>query len=119
MNYETCCEPFISGSQKAPTAEALMRSRYTAYTQRNTPYLLATWHPDTRPASLDLNESPRPAWIGLKVIRHEQQDESHALVEFVARYKINGRAFKLHETSRFLNVDGQWFYLDALDSETD
>ncbi|NWG39888.1 MAG: zinc chelation protein SecC [Hydrogenophilaceae bacterium] len=95
-----------------------MRSRYTAYTRRDAPYLLATWHPDTRPASLDLDEPPLPAWIGLDVIRHQQQDDSHAIVEFVARYKINSRAFKLHETSRFLRQADQWFYLDALDAQT-
>ena len=96
-----------------------MRSRYTAYTRHDAPYLLATWHPDTRPASLDLDEPPQPAWIGLKLIRHEKQDDTHAIVEFVARYKINGRAFRLRETSRFLRQAGQWFYLDALDTETD
>lgn len=90
-----------------------MRSRYTAYARHDTPYLLATWHPDTRPASLDLDEPPQPAWIGLKLIRHEQQNDTHAIVEFVARYKINGKAFKLHEISRFVHEHGQWFYLDG------
>lgn len=96
-----------------------MRSRYTAYTRRDEPYLLSTWHPDTRPATLDLEQSPHPAWIGLKVIRHEQQDDTHALVEFVARYKINGRAYKLQEASRFVNENGHWLYLDALETESD
>jgi len=90
-----------------------MRSRYTAYTRRDTTYLLATWHPDTRPASLDLEQPPLPKWIDLKLMRHEQQDDTHAIVEFIARYKINGRAHKLHEISRFVHEHGQWFYLDG------
>jgi SEC-C motif domain protein len=118
-DYAVCCGRFISGSLLPSTAGELMRSRYTAYTRRDEHYLLSTWHPDTRPTSLDLHQSPQPAWIGLKVVRHEQPDDTHAIVEFVARYKINGRAHKLHETSRFLKLDGRWLYLDALDTETD
>jgi SEC-C motif-containing protein len=112
-DYAACCGQFINDSYTAPTAEVLMRSRYAAYTLRNEAYLLATWYPSTRPASLNLDEPPSPKWIGLQVLRHELQDDSHAIVEFVARYKINGRAIKLHETSRFLREHGQWFYLDG------
>ena len=90
-----------------------MRSRYTAFALCLESYLLATWHTSTRPASLRLDEPPTPKWIGLKVLHHRQQDESHALVEFVALYKINGRAFKLHEISRFVFESGLWFYLDG------
>lgn len=90
-----------------------MRSRYTAYVLGNEPYLLTTWHPTTRPAALRLDEEPRPRWIGLTVKRHEIQDADHAIVEFVARYKINGRAFRLHETSRFVRAEGRWFYVEG------
>ncbi len=90
-----------------------MRSRYTAYTLSNEPYLLNTWHASTRPASLKLDEPPVLKWIGLKVLRHEQHDDTHAVVEFVARHKINGRAFKLHESSHFVNEVGYWFYVDG------
>ena len=90
-----------------------MRSRYTAYVLGNESYLLATWHLTTRPAALHLDEEPRPRWIGLTVKRQEQQDEDRAVVEFVARYKLNGRAFKLHETSRFVRAEGRWFYVDG------
>jgi SEC-C motif-containing protein len=110
---------YLNGRALPPTAEALMRSRYAAYTLHNDAYLLATWHPHTRPAALELDQSPQPAWIGLKVIRHQPQDDTHAVVEFVARYKLNGRALKLHETSRFMKIEGRWLYLDALDKETD
>lgn len=90
-----------------------MRSRYSAYALNNEPYVLYTWHASTRPASLNLAEQPAPKWIGLKVLRHEQQDDSHAIVEFVARYKVNGRAYKMQETSRFVKEDGRWFYVDG------
>ncbi len=91
-----------------------MRSRYTAYVQKNVPYLLATWHASTRPATLALDEEPQLRWLDLTVKRHEVLDADHALVEFVARYKIGGRAFRLSETSRFVREDGRWFYVDGV-----
>lgn len=87
-----------------------MRSRYTAYVLAREPYLLATWHASTRPTRLDLTPT---RWIGLTVSRHEQQDADHATVEFVARYKIGGRAHRLHETSRFVREEGRWYYVDG------
>jgi SEC-C motif-containing protein len=113
LAYAVCCGRHIEGREPAATAEALMRSRYTAYALGNQPYLLDTWHASTRPPSLNLDEQPVPKWIGLKVLRHEQPDDDHAIVEFVARYKVNGRAFKLQETSRFVREDGRWFYVDG------
>ncbi len=108
-----CCDRFVSGNQRAPTAEALMRSRYTAYTRNDAAYVSATWHVSTRPENLALNDQPATQWLGLSVIRHEQPDTDHATVDFIARYKINGRAFKLQETSRFVRENGQWFYVDG------
>ena len=90
-----------------------MRSRYTAYVLGREDYLMATWHADTRPAALDLDADPRPQWLGLAVKSCTQMDRSHAVVEFVARYKINGRAFRLHESSCFVRVDGRWLYVDG------
>jgi len=112
-SYEECCERYTCGNIPAPTAEALMRSRYSAYTLAQEPYLLATWHPSTRPAALNFNTGPQPKWLGLQVKRHQQTDDSHADVEFIARYKIGGRAYRLHETSRFVREEGQWYYLDG------
>ena len=90
-----------------------MRSRYVAYALGLEPYLLATWHTSTRPAALDLDKESKPRWLGLTIKRHEVQDDDHAIVEFVARYKIDGRAYRLHETSRFVREDGRWFYIDG------
>ncbi len=111
--YIACCALYVDGNTLAPTAEALMRSRYTAYTLLREDYLLATWHTSTRPSSLDLAADAATKWIGLEVKRHEQQDVNHAIVEFVARYKVNGRAHRLHEVSRFVREDGRWFYVDG------
>ncbi len=97
----------------ATDAETLMRSRYSAYVQGDAAYLLATWHPDTRPSSLDLNADPKPKWLGLTVKRHVPLDADHVRFEFEARYKLNGRAFRMRETSRFTRLDGRWYYLDG------
>ena len=89
-----------------------MRSRYTAYTLQRADYLLTTWHTSTRPASLDLTNSPQ-RWMGLTIKRHEQPHADRAVVEFIARYKINGRAYRLNEISRFVREQGHWFYVDG------
>ncbi len=108
-----CCGRYLDDSEAAPTAEALMRSRYTAYTLLREDYLLATWHASKRPEQLGLAEEASSKWLWLEVKRHEKQDADHAIIEFVARYKINGRAFRLHEVSRFVREDGRWFYVDG------
>jgi SEC-C motif-containing protein len=112
LPFADCCEPYLAGAD-APSAEALMRSRYSAFTRLDEAYLLVTWHPTTRPASLDLHAPPLPTWLGLKVIAHVQQDATHASVEFVARSKTHGRAQRLHEVSRFVREAGRWYYLDG------
>lgn len=111
--YAACCARYVEGGEAVPTAEALMRSRYCAYTLRREDYLLATWHASTRPTSLGLADEVPTKWLGLDVKRHEQQDGEHASVEFVARYKVNGRAHRLHEVSRFVREQGRWFYVDG------
>lgn len=90
-----------------------MRSRYTAYAMKMESYLLDTWHPDTRPAALHLHEDDATRWIGLEIKRHELTGPQTAQVEFVARYKIGGRAHRMHETSRFVRENGVWFYVDG------
>ena len=118
--YAACCGRFHAGAV-APDAESLMRSRYTAYVLNNEAYLLATWHASTRPDALNLTTQPatqaatQPAtqWLGLEVKTHHAAGDS-ASVEFVARYRINGRAVRLHETSRFVRAEGCWYYVDGV-----
>jgi SEC-C motif domain protein len=106
-----CCARYMNGHEPAPTAEVLMRSRYTAYTLLREDYLLATWHSSTRPATLGLAQDVPTRWLGLEVKHYEQQNAGHAIVEFVARYKVNGRAHRLHEVSRFVCEAGRWLYV--------
>jgi SEC-C motif-containing protein len=112
ISYDQCCGRLIDHGLAAADAEALMRSRYTAYTRLAARYLLATWHPSTRPPDLAF-EPPLPQWIGLTVKARGQSAPDLAWVEFVARYKIGGRAHRLEEHSRFRHEDGRWYYLDG------
>ena len=114
LPHGACCGRYHAGPQHlmAPTAEALMRSRYSAFVLGSADYLLATWHASTRPKFLP-DDPPGLKWLGLEVRRHVQQDHEHATVEFIARSKLGGRAQRLHETSRFVREDGRWFYVDG------
>ena len=91
-----------------------MRSRYSAYVLGLETYLLATWHPTTRPATLDLTQDRQAAkWLGLKLLAN-QGDGDTAFVEFVARYRVGGgSAVRLHERSRFVREAGRWYYIDG------
>lgn len=88
-----------------------MRSRYTAYVLLNEEYLLATWHPSTRPERLPMSSGQR--WLGLKIKSTSRggEDDETGEVEFVARYKVDGRGHRLEEHSQFVRRDGRWFYL--------
>ena len=110
LPYEACCQAWHDGAP-APDAECLMRSRYSAFVRGDVAYLLATWHASRRPASLELDAGIR--WLGLEVKNHRVTDPGSAEVEFVARFRIAGRAVRQHERSRFLREDGRWYYLDG------
>lgn len=110
-DYASCCGRCHDGVPAAD-AETLMRSRYSAYVLKLETYLLATWHPGTRPAALDLAAN-HTKWLGLEVKKHLPESAGRATVEFVARYKIGGRAGRLHEVSRFVRKNDRWFYVDG------
>ncbi|MEO8297962.1 MAG: YchJ family metal-binding protein [Burkholderiales bacterium] len=114
LPYADCCGRYHTGLQalQAPDALALMRSRYSAFVLHLSKYLLATWHPTTRPATLAPDE-PGLRWLGLQVREHRVIDADHAEVEFVARSKLGGRAHRLHERSRFVREQGRWYYIDG------
>jgi len=114
QTYEQCCQRWHDGTQllQAPDAVSLMRSRYSAFVFDLRPYLLATWHPRTRPQTIDPPD-PELKWIGLQICSHQQQDDTHATVEFIAKYRIRGKAHRLHELSRFERISGQWYYADG------
>ncbi|MGA7595737.1 MAG: YchJ family metal-binding protein [Gallionella sp.] len=110
-DYAACCGRYHDGAA-APDAEALMRSRYSAYVLGLEHYLLASWHDSTRPAALDL-AADSTKWLGLEIRKHSRESADRATVEFVARCKIGGRAARMHEVSRFVREGGRWFYLDG------
>ncbi|MGE0484716.1 MAG: YchJ family protein [Gammaproteobacteria bacterium] len=114
-DFAACCGPYLDGVTAAPTAEALMRSRYSAFVRGDADYLLASWHPDTRPAALD--HDPGLKWLGLRILAVEQGGAGDAtgVVEFVARCKRAGRAERLHERSSFVRSAGRWVYLRGID----
>lgn len=112
LAYAACCGRWHAGAP-APTAEALMRSRYCAFVLGLEPYLLASWHVSTRPESLGLAEAAATKWLGLEIRQARQQDENHATVEFVARYRMAGRGHRLQEKSRFVREEDRWFYVDG------
>jgi SEC-C motif-containing protein len=112
--YARCCAPLHTDDAAAESAEALMRSRYSAYVLGESAYLLATWHASTRPSRLDLDDALATRWLGLEVKRHVLPDPDHATVEFVARYRTGGApAVRLHEISRFVREGGRWYYIDG------
>ncbi len=115
LSLATCCGRYLAdpAGTRAPDAESLMRSRYTAFTQCDAAYLLATWHPSTRPANVD--PGPGTRWLGLEVRARRDIDATHAQVEFVARSRPPGgaAAHRLHERSRFVREEGRWYYLDG------
>ena len=83
-----------------------MRSRYTAFVLERAQYLLDTWYAPNRPSALDFDRGAK--WLGLEVRRHRPIDGDHAEVEFVARARVNGRASRLHEISRFAREGNRW-----------
>ncbi|TXS95935.1 YchJ family protein [Parahaliea maris] len=113
QHYSACCGRFIDSEECAPTAEQLMRSRYTAFARGEADYLLATWHPATRPSRVRLDPAQR--WIGLRILGSEQggPEDDTGTVEFVARYKEAGRGHRLHEVSHFERIGGRWFYREG------
>ena len=123
--YGECCAPLHRGAAAAPTAERLMRSRYSAFVVGDPRYLLATWHPRTRPAGLELDPGIR--WFRLDILGCSAGGllDTEGTVEFSARYRMPAAtvdpatpparpaAGEQHEISRFSRLDGRWFYVDA------
>ncbi|MFM2050428.1 MAG: hypothetical protein RL682_919 [Pseudomonadota bacterium] len=121
LRYGNCCGRYLEGDGHtdpalAPDAQALMRSRYSAFVLERAPYLLASWHASHRPAAIEFESGVK--WLGLEVRSYEPPTPEHpdaAEVEFVARQKpASGSAVRLHERSRFVCEGGRWLYLDGV-----
>ncbi|MER6159419.1 YchJ family metal-binding protein [Streptomyces sp. NPDC001868] len=107
--YEACCGRYHSGGAAAPTAEALMRSRYSAFVVRDEAYLLRSWHPRTRPVAVDFDTTMR--WTGLEIL--DTQDGSAFHTTGTVTFRASFRGGSMHERSRFERVDGAWVYVDG------
>jgi SEC-C motif domain protein len=115
LNYENCCQPMVEGKKKAPTAEALMRSRYSAYVVKNIDYIDATQvtiegEVYNKEEALKWAESSE--WLGLEIVKTQkgEANDNSGLVEFIAHYKdkASGTELKHHETSSFGKHNGEW-----------
>lgn len=110
--YAQCCGPYHAGVCEPATAEALMRSRYSAFVLQKRDWLMQTWAPEQRPAELTLDSTVR--WLGLRIKSHCVIDDNHATVHFVARARgAQGRAWRQEEISRFERRQGRWLYVDG------
>ncbi|MGW0699734.1 YchJ family protein [Streptomyces sp. NPDC002867] len=111
--YAECCGRFHSGEETAPTAELLMRSRYSAFAAHDAKYLLRTWHSSTRPRHLEID--PGMQWSSLEITNVTEGSAFHTegTVTFRARYRHHGKRGELHERSNFARQNGAWVYVDG------
>lgn len=117
-NFDQCCQPYHGGEKQAPTAEALMRSRYSAYATGKMSYLDETYHPSvSRDSSESLEESAMQVkWLGLEILSTEAggENDTEGYVDFIARYQQNGQQHAMREKSRFVKENGRWYYIDGV-----
>lgn len=118
MEFEACCKPYLSGEKKPVTAEALMRSRYSAFAVQQISYLKDTLLADSRD---DFNEqavahwAQSATWTGMEVldVQGGGENDDTGMVHFVARYQVRGKPQEFEEHATFQKVDGDWFYVDG------
>jgi len=118
LTYGECCEPYISGLKNAPTAEALMRSRYSAYVEHAIDYIVNTCTEDEQ-ERIDINQtrawSERSKWLGLKILSTEKggMADTEGTVEFEALYEMDGLRDIHHERAKFKKNNGAWLYVEG------
>ncbi|MBW1893780.1 MAG: YchJ family protein [Deltaproteobacteria bacterium] len=116
--YKDCCEPFLTGVSSAQTAEALMRSRYTAFSKGEVDYILQSLHPDKREQHEEKtirNWALKSEWIGLEIVEIDKgaPDDNEGKVEFIAKYRQKGRRESHHELAEFKKENGKWYFYDG------
>jgi SEC-C motif-containing protein len=111
LPYAECCQPAHDGTAPSPTAERLMRSRYSAFALGKVRYLLESWHPSTRPLALELEDGRR--WISLEILGRSRGGmlDDEGTVEFIARYSDEGVRGQQFENSEFRRENRRWFYV--------
>lgn len=112
--FTACCGPYIQGSRRPPTAEALMRSRYSAYARCDGTYLRETWHTSTRPSRIRFADDQ--TWLGLEIRATEDGGplNTEGTVEFIAKFRNKGGSSVIHELSQFVKDDGRWTYVSGI-----
>jgi len=110
--FKQCCEPFMQQTKIATNAEQLMRSRFSAFYCQNTAWLKASWDNSTQPQNIQFEDDLK--WMDLTIINTSNIDDLKATVEFEARYYKSGKVQAIHENSRFIKRDGQWFYVNGV-----
>jgi SEC-C motif-containing protein len=115
IDYLQCCGPYHAGEKIPLTAEALMRSRYTAYVLRNATYLQETWDATRRPPKIDFSRE-KIDWLRLEIIDTKKGGikDSKGVVAFKAFFMQDGEEHVMNEISRFTRINGCWFYLDGV-----
>ena len=118
LSYKDCCEPFIKGKKHPRTAEALMRSRYTAYVKHAIDYIVKTCFEEGK-EKIDVKQTRRwsesSTWLGLKILSVEKGgvNDTEGMVEFEASYEIDKLKERHYEKANFKKVDDRWFYIDG------
>ncbi len=118
LDYLSCCEPYITGKSKAPSAEALMRSRYTAYVKGAVDYIVDTCVQEGE-RDIDIEQTKRwsqkSQWLGLKIVSSSKggPTDDEGVVEFEATYALDGLKDRHHERAKFKKIDGSWLYDDG------
>ena len=115
--YSECCEPIIKGTSKAPTAEALMRARYTSYVKQEIDFIINSCEEGEKIAAIDRKATEdwakNSTWHGLKILRTEKgtENDDEGIVEFEATYTDKGHLRDVHhEIGYFKKVNGEWLY---------
>ena len=116
--YSACCKPYHTGAAQPPTAEALMRARYSAFATSNADYIRDTLHPRARKDHDDdavRRWAKESEWLGFEIVetRAGGVDDTRGTVEFIAHYKVNGEVNDHHERAEFARVDGRWTFVDG------
>jgi len=118
LSFSECCELYIKGEKKAPTADILLRSRYAAYVKTEVDYIIRTTHPDQRKQGLEseIREwSNKTVWHQLKIVNitDGSKEDKTGFVEFIAEYSENGKQVEHHELAEFRQENGIWFFWDG------
>jgi len=117
LEYSVCCQRYLTGTQLAPDPSHLMRSRYTAFVMKDADYLLRTWHPSCHAPTFrqDIEHGfANTEWLGLTIFATDAgRTPDEGFVSFVARFREHNKNGAIIERSRFLQENGQWYYIDG------